>query len=275
VACGVSVAMMSRDSKLESESAAADIVAGFFSFTEITDPSAHVAYNEWHQLDHLPEQMPIPGIAHGQRWVASPRCVATRDHADEDLALAHYITLYLMRPPLEDTLRDFYELARVLHMEDRFFAYRRAIESGPVAVTGAYASPRVRVSAAAVPYRPNRGVYVIVDHPDVDSSVDPGAIDELLRVDGVAGVWRFRNAPSAVEVVVAPSGTGKTLSGDVTVCYLDQDPFIAGTAVRNLLSPFWKRRGSEPRFAGVFETVVPWKWDWFENENGSDRSNDR
>ena len=50
------------------------VVAGFFAFTEITEPSAHRAYNEWHQLDHLPEQLPIPGISHGQRWVSSPRC---------------------------------------------------------------------------------------------------------------------------------------------------------------------------------------------------------
>ena len=35
---------------------------GFFSFTEVTDPAAHREYNEWHQLDHLPEQMPLGGI---------------------------------------------------------------------------------------------------------------------------------------------------------------------------------------------------------------------
>jgi len=34
-------------------------VLGFFSFTEVTDPSAHEAYNAWHQLDHLPEQFTI------------------------------------------------------------------------------------------------------------------------------------------------------------------------------------------------------------------------
>ena len=49
---------------------------GFFSFTEVTDPSAHEAYNAWHQLDHLPEQFTIDGITFGQRWVRSPRCRA-------------------------------------------------------------------------------------------------------------------------------------------------------------------------------------------------------
>ena len=41
---------------------------GFFSFTEVTDPAEHRAYNEWHQLDHLPEQFPLPGVVYGQRW---------------------------------------------------------------------------------------------------------------------------------------------------------------------------------------------------------------
>ena len=48
------------------------VVAGFFSFTEITDPAEHRAYNEWHQLDHMPEQLPLDGIAYGQRWVSTP-----------------------------------------------------------------------------------------------------------------------------------------------------------------------------------------------------------
>ena len=51
-------------------------VLGFFSFTEVTDPSAHEAYNAWHQLDHLPEQFTIDGILFGRRWVRSPRCRA-------------------------------------------------------------------------------------------------------------------------------------------------------------------------------------------------------
>jgi len=48
---------------------------GFFSFTEITDPGEHHSYNEWHQLDHMPEQFPLDGIAYGQRWVSTPSLV--------------------------------------------------------------------------------------------------------------------------------------------------------------------------------------------------------
>src|SRR5271163_2686196 len=54
------------------------VVAGFFSFTEITDPGSHRSYNEWHQLDHLPEQYPIAGVVSGQRWVLTPGCRTAR-----------------------------------------------------------------------------------------------------------------------------------------------------------------------------------------------------
>ena len=50
------------------------VKVGFFSFTEITDPAEHRSYNEWHQLDHMPEQYPLAGMAFGQRWVSTPAC---------------------------------------------------------------------------------------------------------------------------------------------------------------------------------------------------------
>ena len=58
---------------------------GFFSFTEITDPAEHRAYNEWHQLDHLPEQFPLRGIVYGQRWVSTPACRDARAVSDASL----------------------------------------------------------------------------------------------------------------------------------------------------------------------------------------------
>ena len=76
---------------------------GFFSFTEVTDPAAHHAYNEWHQLDHLPEQYPLPGIVHGQRWVSTPACRAARAVSGPPLDPIHYVTCYLMAEPIGPT----------------------------------------------------------------------------------------------------------------------------------------------------------------------------
>jgi hypothetical protein len=135
-------------------------VLGFFSFTEVTDPSAHEAYNAWHQLDHLPEQFTIDGVLFGRRWVRSPRCRAAESATGGLLDRFHYMTLYLLRD--EDVVPEFFALAKRLHAEDRFFAARRALLSGPLAVVGRWAAPRVAVSPGAVPYRPAHGVHVVV-----------------------------------------------------------------------------------------------------------------
>ena len=66
-----------RDSCSFGAASSVQRVIGFFSFTEVTDPGAHRAYNEWHQFDHLPEQFSIDGIVFGQRWVYTPACRAT------------------------------------------------------------------------------------------------------------------------------------------------------------------------------------------------------
>jgi hypothetical protein len=253
-----------------------DVVAGFFSFTEITDPDAHHGYNEWHQLDHLPEQMPIAGIAHGQRWVSSPRCKALSQSNGTGISDAHYLTLYMMRPPLDETLDDFYKLAVRLHEEDRFFPHRRALASGPLAVLGTHSVPRVRVSSAAVPFRPNRGVYVIVTSPAEPESESESAsesavrgrsaarLDALLGTPGVAGVWRF--GPSTGQGAPARGG-GKPLQADVTICYLDEDPVVVAGPIGEILSAGSEREPITPTFAGPFETIIPWSWDWFDDKS--------
>src|SRR5579862_5180869 len=144
---------------------------GFFSFTEVTDPAEHRSYNEWHQLDHLPEQFPLPGIVYGQRWVSTPACRAARVASDPALDPIHYVTCYLMAEPIEQTLDDFFALGAELHRLDRFHEKRRAHLTGPFGVVEAAAAPRVLVSAAAVPYRAHRGIYVIVEElSDEDAS---------------------------------------------------------------------------------------------------------
>jgi hypothetical protein len=260
-----------------SNPATGGVVAGFFSFTEVTDPRAHFAYNALHQLDHLPEQMPLAGVAHGERWVVSPRCLACRDFGRGDLADAHYLTLYLMRPPIDETIESFYELAMRLHDEDRFFPHRRSIAAGALPVEGALAAQRVRISAAALPYRLNRGVYAVVEHrPAVVSddgrrAVTVEQLGDLLRIPGVAGAWRFGRQPGTGDGgeeadVPAPRGSARTLDASVTVVYLDDDPVSVSDPIRELLMPRWEREEIAPAIAGPLEAITPWSWDWFDDE---------
>jgi len=215
---------------------ASKVRLGFFSFTEITDPNGHRAYNEWHQLDHMPEQFPLDGVAFGRRWVSTPACRAARVASGPRLDPIHYLTCYLMTEPVARTLEEFAALAVELRAAGRWFDDRRAVLSGPFPLVDGAAAARVRVSAAAVPWRPERGVYAVV-HDATTAAADPA---EWCAVPGVAGAWAFADERRAI-----------------TVAWLDDDPLAVADRVADLVPA-----GAE--LAGPFTPVVPGEWDWFD-----------
>lgn len=237
----------------------AKVRLGFFSFTEITDPAEHRSYNEWHQLDHMPEQYPIPGVVFGQRWVSTPACRAARAYDDVSLARVHYLTLYLMGEPIDTTLEQFQALAEHLHAVGRFHDHRRTHLVGPFTLIDARAAPRVLVSGESVPYRPNRGIYVVV-RAGAASGGDEDAplVEGLLGSDGVAGVWTFATDPR-----FAPYGWHP---GDktITVCYLDEQPLTVAQRLGALVHAVVDDKDRAVMFAGPLETITPWSWDWFD-----------
>ena len=244
------------------------VKVGFFSFTEITDPAQHRSYNEWHQLDHLPEQYPLRGVAYGQRWVSTPACRAARAVDGPLLESVHYMTLYLMTEPVRETLDEFMDLGQQLHSLGRFHLHRRARLSGPLQWLDAHAAPRVRVAPETIPYRPNRGVYVTVEEPRRD--VEPAELlawarrwheDEAqkwMAVDGLTGSWSFSTSPDLRSARWNP--------GDrrITVHYLDGDPLEVAAALAPLLDARWRDAPVTPIHAGPYDTVIPYQWDWFD-----------
>lgn len=224
------------------------MVAGFFSFTEVP-ASAHHAYNEWHQFDHLPEQYQLPAIAHGERWVAPPDCVAARVVDDDLLGRAQYMTLYLMGEPLSSTIDAFGALGRELRDADRFHEERTALMAGAWRVAGAATSPRLPITPAVIPWRPATGVFALVE----DLVDDPPPVDPLLDVPGVAGAWTFVPDPDLTRPwwLMQPYR--------ITVLWLDDDPI----AVAARLAPALRTRGPTPVLAGPYRTIVPGEWDWF------------
>jgi hypothetical protein len=228
---------------------------GFFSFTEITDPNEHHSYNEWHQLDHMPEQFPLDGIAYGRRWVSTPECRAARAVSEPPLDSVHYMTLYLMTEPVERTLTEFMQLGRDLHAAGRFHLHRRAQLSGPFPLLDSAVAPRVLISAAAVPYRPNLGVYVEVeelaegDDPAADAQPGRHHLAELCAVPGVAGAWSFADDRRRV-----------------TVSWLDAPPLEVNGRIAAVTAHRRAASTSRTVFSGAFETITPWQWSWFDRE---------
>lgn len=240
----------------------AKVRLGFFSFTEVTDPAEHRSYNEWHQLDHMPEQHPLAGVVFGQRWVSTPACRRSRVYDDPTLAPVHYVTLYLMGEPIDATLEEFRALGESLRAAGRFHEHRRALLSGPFAVTGVHAAPGVLVSADAIPYRPNRGIYIVVRdgrRPDADEDEDAGLAGALLEAHGVAGVWSF-----ATDDRFDRHGW-RTGDKTITVCYLDAEPLTVASMLGDIVRGAVGENSRPVLFAGPLETITPWSWDWFDD----------
>jgi hypothetical protein len=204
------------------ESGISASVIGFVSFTEVP-AGHHRGYNEWHLFDHMPEQFTIPGVAGGERWVLTPELRSTLV-AEPPLDRVHYVTLYVMHDPDRAVVKAFFELARRLRGEDRFFEHRTAHLSGPMEV-------RFR-SDPATAFRPNRGVHVRVGSEPIDPS-------PFLEVNGVNGAWTLE-------------GEGR----HALWCWLDRPPAEVTAAMPAVPD------GST--FAGTLEAIDPWSdFDWF------------
>jgi hypothetical protein len=209
---------------------------GFFSFTEITDPDAHTAYNEWHLFDHQPEQFTLEGINFGERWVRSPRCRSLELAPRPPFETFHYMTLYLLRD--ESVIPPFFDLAKELHAKNRFFKERKAVLSGPFEVEDRWAAPRVLISPEAVPFRPNHGLYTVVG-PAFEGAA-------LIAQEGVAGAWQF----------VAEDR-------HITVAFVDGDLWAVAPALGALA-----RDAGDVEWAGPLEPVDASGWDWFATLSG-------
>ncbi len=239
------------------------IVAGFFSLTQVTVATEHRTYNQWHMLDHLPEQLTLPGIGWGQRWVSTPACKCARSVSTAQFDDVHYLTLYLLGPPLERSLADFARLARELADRGRFHRHRRTALTGTFEVVHCSAAPRVHVSGSAVPYRPNLGIHLrldeVVDLDRIDLYDQWLARDHLpalVASEGVTGAWTFRRPP-------APGRSASGAAGQrITVAWLDAPPLEVTAAIASLPQP--PPSLVRPVLEGPFESIEPHRWDWFD-----------
>lgn len=235
----------------------------FVSLAKLVEPADHHSYNEWHQLDHRPENLALPSVAWGERWVRSPDCAGTGSLAD-----FHYLNLYWLRAPVEEARAAFAELAeRSLHWgrRDDLRLCTRPMMGWFVPVAGAVA-PRVRLSVDALPIRPNRGAHVeIVRFADGRSADAVRWFDwyegerrpAVLAQPGVTGTFAFADEPS-IRTHRDLAATDDPSTTRVHVTYLDADPTTVA------LDPLPAGDGVDVRFSGVVRSISPWAWDWFE-----------
>lgn len=262
----------------------------YFSLSEMTDPTKHRDHNEWHQLDHQPENLLLPGVALGSRWVRSPDSTAFSSGTATSYMAAHYGIMYWFREPMAETLDDFFELS------ERSFQWGRSPQVGwtrrPMrgffAPLKGYVAPRVRVTVEALPYRPVKAVLVKLSNlrgSEVDRTAalrwqDEVHIPALVGCDGVAGAWTF----AADELFKAPWNEGRESWSfadkasraanpqpqRLQILYLDGEPADAIGNIQQRENEL-RRDGlwhdasatEEILFTSPLRAIVAWQWDWF------------
>ena len=70
----------------------------------MSDPARHAVYNRWHQLDHRPGNLALPGVVHGERWVRSPDCAGRSVVSDERLSGTHSVNLDWFKDPTDHAI---------------------------------------------------------------------------------------------------------------------------------------------------------------------------
>jgi hypothetical protein len=240
------------------------VKVGFFSLSHRSPTGDDRPYLAWHQLDHMPEQYQLPGLVLGQRWASTPRCRATRAAGVDGWSEVDHVVCYLMGNPVEETIDEFLALGRRLAELGRFAQSLPSQYRGGLRLLEAQAAPRALISPEVVPFRPHRGVYLVVEEPTDPSEQDAYTrrrhtelLPELLSVPGVAGVWSYATTP-AIHRKMFTDGDYR-----MTVCYLDDDPATVAERLGPVLERAWRSAPVRPVLAAPFESMLSWDWDRF------------
>ena len=123
-----------------------------------------------------------------------------------------------------------------------------SVFSGYFSLAGKVAARRAIVGADVIPWRPARGVYLIVE----EGTQSPAS---LVDVEGVAGIWWHQGGPPPMPEFPDNSGI------QVTYCFTDGDPVETAERLRVPLQRRWVGGEAVPLLAAPFYTLVPFEWD--------------
>jgi hypothetical protein len=207
------------------------VKAGVFSFTPPLSSAEDDEYLRWHLLDHMPEQYQLPGMLHGVRWVGETGSVVN----------------YLIGGPVQQTHDEFFALGRRLGEQGRFPYQRPSLELDFLALLRADAAPAALVSAEVVPFRPHRGVFLIV------ATADAGHCPEVLDAPGVAGVWTYGSTDAwTLNKRCQPQPRY------ITVVYIDGDVAATASALAPLVDRHWSSDSVIQPFTGAYRSMIRW-----------------
>src|SRR4051794_20108734 len=203
------------------------VKAMFVSLTEVP-AGYHHEYNEWHALDHMPEQYRVEEMVGSHRWVISPDLRPFVSTTNDGFGRAQYFHYYLFTSPLDRAMTEFSALKWELEGLGRFYFHRVGHLNAALRVVGTYAARTAGIDPRVVPFRPATGCLIDVTAPDdgigqddlddLRRWYDHVHIPQVLEQPGFAGCWSFElRDPSALDGVLPADTT-------VRVYWLDDDP---------------------------------------------------
>jgi len=236
------------------------VKAAFFNFTAPPGPDDDGSYLRWHLHDHMPEQYQLPGIQFALRYIADGAYLDRRIAASGHLGNVGNVVNYLVGDPVQQTYDDFMELGPRLAEVGRFPQSRQSLQLRMPALLKWYAAPHALISPEIVPFRPHRGVVVIVEEP-VDGDVSgwlqwlhTDHYPSVLATPGTAGAWMYGSARTWN---LLPHTQGDPQY--TTVIYLDEDPLTVTGALTELIEQRWQSGAVRPLFAGPLRTMIQWE----------------
>jgi hypothetical protein len=230
-----------------------DINTIFVSMAAREPAGRDADYLAWHSLDHRPEQYRIAGIRHSLRLVSTPACRALRAcSAGRFDAVDHVMTYFFTA---DAAFEQFNQLSAALGGERRPFRLP-TVEAGYLRLAGMVASPHAIAGADVMPWRPARGVYLLVEEMlSAQGSPDALSPTALAGLPGVAGIWWHRGG-------VPPLSGFRDNSGLLlTYCFLDEDPLQVAGQMFDPLRARWAGGAVRPLLAAPFQLPVPFEWD--------------
>lgn len=202
-------------------------------------------YLVWHSLDHRPEQYRLSGLRHSIRLVSTPACRALRAAQKGSYEEVDHVMTYFFTA--DAAFEQFNALSQALGGGRRPFRLP-SVAAGYFSLAGKIASPAAVAGADVIPWRPATGVYLLIE----ESEVSP---DELVDIDGVAGIWWHRACEEA------KSDHSSSVAKQATYCFLDADPLKVAADINKVLEKRWADKKIAPLLAAPFYTLVPFEWD--------------
>jgi hypothetical protein len=236
------------------------VKAAFFSLTPPLPADDDGSYLRWHLLDHMPEQYQLPGLQFALRYTADGDYLQSRIAGAGNLVDVGNVVNYLVGDPVEQTHADFMQLGARLLEVGRFPERRPSLQIRMPALLSSYSAPQALISAEVVPFRPHRGILLIVEESGSD---DPSTwlkwlhtehLPQVLQVPGVAGAWMYGD--TTTYKLTAPIDGPPQYT---TAIYLDDSPLAVSKALTPLVEQRWASGTVRPLFAGPLRTMIEWE----------------